>query len=78
MTIVFSYVESSTVLLDRLGDTGFLRMLAWPANIVRNAADEHRGYVVKSHGDGFMARISIWRIRSASKPCDAGSDRRRL
>ena len=54
VTIVFSDVESSTVLLDRLGDTGFLRMLAWHDQIVRNAADEHRGYVVKSQGDGFM------------------------
>ena len=54
VTIVFSDIESSTVLLDRLGDTEFLRMLAWHDNIVRSAAEEHRGYVVKSQGDGFM------------------------
>jgi class 3 adenylate cyclase len=54
VTIVFSDIESSTVLLERLGDTGFLRMLAWHDDIVRNTSDEHRGYVVKSQGDGFM------------------------
>ena len=54
VTIVFSDIESSTVLLDRLGDTGFLRMLGWHEGIVRDAAEEHRGYVVKSQGDGFM------------------------
>lgn len=54
VTIVFSDVESSTVLLDRLGDTGFVRMLAWHDRIVREVAEEHRGYVVKSQGDGFM------------------------
>ncbi|HZQ60634.1 MAG TPA: nuclear transport factor 2 family protein [Casimicrobiaceae bacterium] len=54
VTIVFSDIESSTVLLDRLGDADFLRMLSWHDDIVRNTADEHRGYVVKSQGDGFM------------------------
>jgi len=29
-------------------------MLGWHERIVRDAADEHRGYVVKSQGDGFM------------------------
>lgn len=54
VTIVFSDVESSTVLLDRLGDAGFPRLLAWHDGIVRDAAEKHRGYVVKSQGDGFM------------------------
>ena len=54
VTIVFSDIESSTVLLDRLGDTAFLRLLAWHNRIVRDTAEEHRGFVVKSQGDGFM------------------------
>jgi class 3 adenylate cyclase len=54
VTIVFSDLESSTVLLDRLGDTEFLRMLAWHDRVVRDTAQEHRGFVVKSQGDGFM------------------------
>src|SRR5207244_13483117 len=54
VTIVFSDIESSTVLLERLGDTEFLRMLGWHDHIVRDTAEEHRGFVVKSQGDGFM------------------------
>jgi len=54
VTIVFTDIVSSTVLLDRLGDTGFLRLLAWHDDIVRSAAEQHRGYVVKSQGDGFL------------------------
>lgn len=54
VTIVFTDMVSSTVLLDRLGDTGFLRLLAWHDGIVRSVAEEHRGFVVKSQGDGFL------------------------
>jgi len=54
VTIVFCDIESSTVLLDRLGDTGFLRLLAWHDRIVRDTAEKNRGFVVKSQGDGFM------------------------
>lgn len=54
VTVMFSDIESSTVLLERLGDPAFMRMLAWHDRIVRDTAAEHRGYVVKSQGDGFM------------------------
>jgi len=54
VTLMFSDIESSTVLLDRLGDTEFMGLLGWHDAIVRDAAREHRGYVVKSQGDGFM------------------------
>ena len=54
VTIAFTDIESSTVLMERLGDTEFLRMLAWHDRIVRDTAQEHRGFVVKSQGDGFM------------------------
>ena len=54
VTIVFSDMESSAVLLERLGDTAFVRLLAWHDDIVRAAAEEHRGHVVKSQGDGFL------------------------
>jgi class 3 adenylate cyclase len=67
VTIVFSDIESSTVLLERLGDTEFLRMLAWHDRIVRAAAEEHRGFVVKSQGDGFMIAFpsAAFALRSA-------------
>ncbi|HWS46253.1 MAG TPA: nuclear transport factor 2 family protein [Acidimicrobiia bacterium] len=54
VTLMFSDIESSTVLLERLGDTEFVRLLGWHDAIVRDAAGEHRGYIVKSRGDGFM------------------------
>jgi len=54
VTIAFSDIESSTVLLERLGDTEFLRMLGWHDCIVRETAEQYRGFVVKSQGDGFM------------------------
>jgi class 3 adenylate cyclase len=54
VTIAFTDLESSTVLLDRLGDTEFLRLLAWHDRIVRDTAEQHRGFIVKSQGDGFM------------------------
>lgn len=54
VTIVFSDIESSTVLMERLGDAEWLRMLAWHDGIVKDTAGEHRGFVVKSQGDGFM------------------------
>jgi class 3 adenylate cyclase/ketosteroid isomerase-like protein len=54
VTVMFSDIESSTVLLDRLGDNEFVRLLAWHDTVVRGAAREHRGFVVKSQGDGFM------------------------
>ena len=54
VTIVLSDIESSTVLLERLGVTEFMRMLAWHDRILRDTSEEHRGYVVKSQGDGFM------------------------
>jgi class 3 adenylate cyclase len=54
VTIAFTDIESSTVLMDRLGDTAYLRLLGWHDRIVRDTAAEHRGYIVKSQGDGFM------------------------
>lgn len=54
VTILFTDMEASTLLLDRLGDAEFLRLLSWHDRVIRDAAGEHRGFVVKSQGDGFM------------------------
>jgi class 3 adenylate cyclase len=54
VTIAFSDIESSTVLLERLGDTEFVQMLAWHDHVVRESTEAHGGFVVKSQGDGFM------------------------
>jgi adenylate cyclase len=54
VTVVFSDIESSTAVMERIGDTDFTRMLAWHDRIVRDSVSEHRGFVVKAQGDGFM------------------------
>jgi class 3 adenylate cyclase len=54
VTIAFTDIESSTTLLERFGEPEFMRMLAWHDGIVRDTVEEHRGFVVKSQGDGFM------------------------
>jgi class 3 adenylate cyclase len=54
VTIAFTDIESSSVLLDRLGDAAFMRVLSWHDRIVCEAAAQQSGFVVKSQGDGFM------------------------
>ena len=54
VTIAFTDIESSSVLLDRLGDAEFMRVLGWHDRVVREAAEQQGGFVVKSQGDGFM------------------------
>jgi class 3 adenylate cyclase len=54
VTIAFSDIESSSVLLDRLGDADFVRLLAWHDRLVHESVELHHGFVVKSQGDGFM------------------------
>ena len=54
VTIAFTDIESSSVLLDRVGDAAFMRVLGWHDRIVREAAEQQNGFIVKSQGDGFM------------------------
>lgn len=54
VTIAFTDIEGSSALMERLGDTAFVSLLAWHDRIVREAAAEFRGFVVKSQGDGYM------------------------
>jgi class 3 adenylate cyclase len=54
VTIMFSDIEGSTALTDRLGDRRWMELLAAHNRIVREALRRHDGYEVKSQGDGFM------------------------
>lgn len=54
VTLLFSDIENSTRLTERLGDERWLEILNAHNTIVRANVDEHRGYEVKSQGDGFM------------------------
>jgi eukaryotic-like serine/threonine-protein kinase len=54
VTILFTDIENSTALNERLGDRRWLEMLRVHNSIVRRCIGEHGGYEVKSQGDGFM------------------------
>jgi adenylate cyclase len=54
VTLLFSDIEDSTALNDRLGDKAWVRVLAAHDALVRAMVDKRRGRVVKSAGDGFM------------------------
>jgi serine/threonine protein kinase/class 3 adenylate cyclase len=54
VTIMFSDIEGSTALADRLGDARFMEVLREHNAIIREQVRAHGGFEVKSEGDGFM------------------------
>ena len=54
VTILFSDIEDSTILTERLGDERWLEVLREHNTIFREQIGRHDGYEVKSQGDGFM------------------------
>jgi class 3 adenylate cyclase len=57
-TILFTDVEGSTALTDRLGDAKAREVLREHERITRDALKDHGGSEVKALGDGFMASFS--------------------
>ena len=57
-TILFTDVEGSTPLTDRLGDAKARELLREHERITRKALNAHGGSEVKTLGDGFMASFS--------------------
>ena len=57
-TILFTDVEGSTALTDRLGDAKARELLREHESMVREALKSHGGAEVKTMGDGFMASFS--------------------
>jgi adenylate cyclase len=55
VAILFSDIEGSTKLNERLGDKDWVRLLARHDAAVGSAITRHEGHVVKTQGDGFMA-----------------------
>jgi class 3 adenylate cyclase len=66
MTIVFTDIEGSTAMLERLGEERWLAIIHTHNRIVRGCIAGHAGDVVKSQGDGFMA---VFRSAGASLTC---------
>ncbi len=54
VTILFSDIEGSTQMTERLGDQRWLQVLREHNRIVREQLAAHGGFEVKSQGDGFM------------------------
>jgi Adenylate and Guanylate cyclase catalytic domain len=54
VTILFTDIEGSTQLTERLGDDIWLTVLREHNEIVRRQVTEYTGFEVKSQGDGFM------------------------
>jgi class 3 adenylate cyclase len=54
VTIMFSDIEDSTVLTERLGDQAWQELLREHNALVRQQLSAHEGYEVKTMGDGFM------------------------
>ena len=57
-TILFTDVEGSTALIQRLGDAKAREVLREHERMVRDALKRHGGSEVKTMGDGFMASFS--------------------
>jgi len=57
-TVLFTDVEGSTALTERLGDAKAREVLRAHEGIVREALQAHGGAEVKAMGDGFMASFS--------------------
>jgi class 3 adenylate cyclase len=54
VTILFTDIEGSTALNERLGDVRWLELLRVHNRLVREQVQEFDGFEVKSQGDGFM------------------------
>lgn len=58
VAILFSDIEDSTALNERIGDRAWVRLIDRHDKLVRRLVDEHSGHVVKSQGDGFMVAFA--------------------
>lgn len=58
MAILFSDIEESTALNERIGDRAFVRLIGSHDKLIRRHVKSHRGHVVKSQGDGFMVAFA--------------------
>jgi eukaryotic-like serine/threonine-protein kinase len=54
VTVVFTDIEESTEMLERLGEERWLEVMREHNRLVRERVSARDGFVVKSQGDGFM------------------------
>jgi len=58
VVILFSDIEESTALNERIGDRAWVKLIASHAKLVHQQVQRRSGHVVKSQGDGFMIAFS--------------------
>jgi adenylate cyclase len=58
VVILFSDIEESTALNERIGDRAWVRLIEKHDRMVRRHIKNHSGHVVKSQGDGFMVAFA--------------------
>ncbi|MEU7143603.1 adenylate/guanylate cyclase domain-containing protein [Nocardia sp. NPDC046473] len=54
VVLMFSDIEGSTALNERLGDQSWVKLLERHDRLIRHRVTKHDGHIVKSQGDGFM------------------------
>lgn len=54
VVILFSDIEESTALNERIGDRAWVKLIGSHAKLVHQQVQRQSGHVVKSQGDGFM------------------------
>ncbi|WP_307787736.1 adenylate/guanylate cyclase domain-containing protein [Mycolicibacterium sp. S2-37] len=54
VAILFSDIEDSTALNNRIGDRAWARLIGRHARLVQRIVEDNDGHVIKSQGDGFM------------------------
>ena len=58
VAILFSDIEESTALNERIGDRAWVRLIGRHDKMIRRYVKAHQGHVVKSQGDGFMVAFA--------------------
>jgi class 3 adenylate cyclase len=58
VAILFSDIEESTALNERIGDRAWVRLISKHDKLIRRYVQSPRGHVVKSQGDGFMVAFA--------------------
>lgn len=58
LTILFSDIEGSTALNERMGDRAWVRLLSRHDRLVQRCVKTHAGHIVKSQGDGYMVAFA--------------------
>jgi class 3 adenylate cyclase len=58
VVVMFSDIEASTELNERIGDRAWVKLIDSHDRLVRRLVKAHDGHVVKSQGDGFMVAFA--------------------